>query len=311
MDPPSLETISKYIFQPLRAPPPPPTPKRLSRIEANATISLDTKQDNIVEDEQGPLSLESLLQHDKHGSPLEYLPKPVPKLVSTKNSDGSVTTNTMAPPRASVAVERSRRDIFHEMPGPDSTCYYQAHADCVCHGYPLIDMLDMPQPINFDPDMMDMCVNFQLSKRYPLSQTKEHRTCPCAISELSPETHKPAAKSKSVKTGLSKASTLQSPSAASQANFVKTFAHDQSSSCIDSLNPTVIVPKPVQSLFFNPVIANNIEIRPGYCESYPKEDMISWTTHLKPLGEFGVGSYPSLPTPIQQTLPRPWEYHLR
>lgn len=272
MDPPSIETISKYIFQPLREPPPPPQIKLPPIPSPNTIAATASIQKESAEQKRGPLSLTSVIQHDKHDSPLLYLrlhPLKAQKSVSPTNSDKSTTPNSTHLAQASAVVEPATINTF-TLIKPFKLKH--SHEKCICNGRPLLSSI-VPRPANYDPDLHHRC-NFQLSRMPNLSNTARLMKLASNVDEPMPRPNKSVKKLISSKR-RKKAVASERPAAANQVK-AETSSKYHSASSTTAIPPSSSTQRaPVQSFFFDPIVANDIARRPGYAEVLtPEED---WT----------------------------------
>lgn len=243
MDPPSIETISKYILKPLRAPPPPPRAKVPATPTRKASI-VSTKQDETLEDEDSFLSLVSLLRQDKHGGSLRYLPKPrfsIRKsdeyMTTTRNPDGSITTTTMIPPHSSVEVGPGTHQILADLDSFKSRLQSSTgNTDYACHDRFRLKDVTYTRPTNYNYELMPF-VNPQLSKRHPSARKINNKT-------------------------------PRSPSSESMRRSKNPLSY-------------VVFAPSSQSIFFDPKSFNNINTRPGYFEAFSGDEYSNWTLPLK------------------------------
>lgn len=261
MNPPSLETKPKYIYKPLRAPPPAPPLKLPPLSDSNATIAVDInqhksssiEQSKDVENDLGTPTLVSLLQNDKHGGELVYPPKHARKpreVFSARNADGSITTTTVIPPHSSVEVGPGTHEILarlNDLPPlkirADGTHY-------VDHDVPAFKLdLTIPKPTNYNAVMFQMYTRFRFT-----TKTEKKKKRRLVVSNL----------------------IEKSKSAAIRSCFFESHPNPAS---------TIIITAPTWSIFFDPDTFNNIHSRPGYFENFPKEELLHRTLCLKTFEE--------------------------
>lgn len=291
MDPPSIDAIAKYIFEPARPPPPPPPPKGPIPLEPRTSTSFDQhmKENAKSKEEQPTLSLKSIIDKDKHGGEVYFVPKPRPaESVSKKNDDGTVTTITKIPPHSSVTVEGGKHKILFKNPFPPLPSLTDRQPDGARDDESLRDTNDTPPTPSEIQEPPDPQLDSELTNKIALQSAK----IGLVYSNTDWRSKKrPKKDSSRRKTQPKNAATMQPQST------INTVAGPRPSRFVEHMFSVVTRPTATISVFFEPALANDITTRPEYFEVYPEEKKLGWLTCPTSFGD-----YATIPVPAPQNI---------